>query len=312
VSLLPFAIPPGLARQIELGPTWADWLARLPRLVRDVADEWELTFDGAPLHGYTSVVIPVRQLDSSPAVLKVSYDGDQEGLHEALGLQHWNGNGVVRLFRADPRRRALLLERLNCERTLDELWDLEACEIVAGFYARLHVPALARLQRLTAYVHRWTERLARLPADAPVPRRLVEQAVSLGRSFVDDGGTDSVMIHGDLHYQNVLAADREPWLVIDPKPMAGDPHYEVAPMLWNRWDEVVASGHVRDAVRRRFHTIIDAAGLAEDRARDWVVVRELHNVLWTIEDAAEVGRPLDAEDREAITVAVTIAKAVQD
>jgi streptomycin 6-kinase len=312
VSLLPFAIPPGLAQQVELGPTWADWLARLPRLVRDVADEWRLTFDGAPMHGFTSVVVPVRQPDGAPAVLKVAYDGDLEGVHEALGLQHWNGNGTVRLLRADPRRRALLLERLHADRTLDELWDLEACEVVAGFYARLHVPALPRLQRLTAYVDRWTERLARLPSDAPVPRRLVEQAVSLGRSFVDDEETDSVMIHGDLHYQNVLAADREPWLVIDPKPMAGDPHYEVAPMLWNRWDEVVASGHVRDAVRRRFHTIIDAAGLAEDRARDWVVVREMHNVLWTIEDAAAVDRPLDAEDREAITVAVTIAKAVQD
>jgi streptomycin 6-kinase len=312
VSLLPFTIPAGLARQADLAAGWADWIVRLPRLVRDVADEWQLSFEGEPMHGYGSLVVPVRQPNGAPAVLKVSYDGDQEGVHEALGLQHWNGNGTVRLFRADPRRRALLLERLHADRTLDELWDLEACEVVAGLYARLHLPALPRLHRLTSYVDRWTERLARLPADAPVPRRLVEQAVSLGRSFVEEEGTDAVMVHGDLHYQNVLAADREPWLVIDPKPMAGDRHYEVAPMLWNRWDEVVASGQVRDAVRRRFHTLVDAAGFDEGRARDWVVVRELHNALWTIEDAAAVGRPLDAEDREAITIAVTIAKAVQD
>ena len=75
----------------------------------------------------------------------------------------------------------------------------------------------------------------------------------------------------------MLAADREPWLVIDPKPMSGDPHFEPAPMLWNRWDEVVASGDVRDAVRRRFHTLVDVAGLDEDRARDWVVLREVLN-----------------------------------
>ena len=81
------------------------------------------------------------------------------------------------------------------------------------------------------------------------------------------------MIHGDLHYENVLAGDREPWLVIDPKPMSGDPHYELAPMLWNRWDEAVATGDLRIALRRRFHTLVDAAGLDEDRARDWVVVR---------------------------------------
>ena len=105
------------------------------------------------------------------------------------------------------------------------------------------------------------------------------------------------MIHGDLHYENVLAADREPWLVIDPKPMAGDPHYEVAPLLWNRWDEVVASGDVRDAVRRRFHTVVDTAGLDEDRARDWVVVREMHNAMWASRTPRR-GRTLDAEDRD--------------
>jgi streptomycin 6-kinase len=65
-------------------------------------------------------------------------------------------------------------------------------------------------------------------------------------------------------------------------------------------------------VRRRFHTIVDAAGLDEERARDWVVVRELHNALWCIEDADRVARPLTASDRTYLTVAVTIAKAVQD
>jgi streptomycin 6-kinase len=312
VGLLPFVLPPALREQASLGPSWAGWLDRLPRLVRDVADEWQVRFDGPPMHGYGSVVVPVRRAEGTDAVLKVAYDGDDEGLHEALGLQHWNGEGAVRLLRADPRRRALLLERLDWTRDLRVVPDLEACEVVAGLYGRLHVPALPQLQRLSTYIDRWTERLDQLPADAPLPRRLVEQAVSLGRSFVADAVTDSVMIHGDLHYENVLAADREPWLVIDPKPMAGDPHYEIAPMLWNRWDELVATGNVRDAVRRRFFTLVDAAELDEDRARDWVVVRELHNALWAIEDAEAVSRGLTAEDREYITVAVTLAKAVQE
>ena len=119
--------------------------------------------------------------------------------------------------------------------------------------------------------------------------------MSLGRAFVTDPATDGTMIHGDLHYENVLAAEREPWLVIDPKPMSGDPHYEVAPLLWNRWDEVVASGDVRRAVRNRFHATIDTAGLDEDRARDWVVVRMVHNAMWCIEDSPD---GLDDESRE--------------
>ncbi len=90
------------------------------------------------------------------------------------------------------------------------------------------------------------------------------------------------MIHGDLHYENVLAADREPWLVIDPKPTSGDPHYEVAPLLWNRWEEL--AGDVRGGIRRRFLTTVDAAGMDEDRARDWVIVRMIHNAMWELED----------------------------
>ena len=81
----------------------------------------------------------------------------------------------------------------------------------------------------------------------------------------------------------MLAADRGPWLAIDPKPLSGDPHAELAPMLWNRWDEVVASGDVREAVRERFFTLVDHAELDEDRARAWVVVRELVQVLEHLE-----------------------------
>ncbi|MDX6302717.1 MAG: streptomycin 6-kinase [Nocardioidaceae bacterium] len=303
-------VPAAFLAQAARGGPLAAFLDRLPGLVREVLEDWQLTPDGAARHGASSLVVPVRTTAGRPAVLKLTMP-HEEAEHEHVALQAWRGNGTVQLLRADPRRWALLLERLHAEEDLCGLWDVEACEVVAGFYPRLHVPALPQLRRLSSQVERWTERLAALPADAPVPRRLVEQAVSLGRSFVRDRDTDSRTIHGDLHYANVLAGEREPWLVIDPKPVAGDPHYEVAPLLWNRWDEVVASGNVRDAVRRRFHAVVDAALLDEDRARDWVVVRELHNVLWTIEDADRENRALDAADREWVTTAVAIAKAVQ-
>jgi streptomycin 6-kinase len=308
---VPVEIPATFLAFGARGPGFAAYLDRLPHLLRDVVAEWALTYDGAARHGRAALVVPVRTSGGRPAVLKLNLPHD-EAQHEHLGLQAWHGDGAVRLLRADPNRWALLLERLHADEDLTALWDLEACEVVAGFYRRLHIPALPQLRRLSEYVARWTDRLAALPTDAPVPRRMVQQAVSLGRSFVADPDTDARTIHGDLHYENVLAGDREPWLVIDPKPMAGDPHYEVAPMLWNRWDEVVQSGNVRDSVRRRFHTLVDVAGLDEDRARAWVVVRELHNALWTIEDAVAAHRPLDADDHEWITTAVTIAKAVQD
>ena len=131
----------------------------------------------------------------------------------------------------------------------------------------------------------------------------------LGRGFAADAETDSVMIHGDLHYENVLAGDREPWLVIDPKPMAGDPHYEVAPLLWNRWDEAVASGNAGRDLRHRLETVVDVAGLDEGRAKAWVVVRMVHNAMWCIQDNAA---GLDQEARDYLTMCVTVAKAMSD
>jgi streptomycin 6-kinase len=303
-------LPSGLEEQRDLGPDWSEWLDRLPRLVADVLEEWELVREGDELwHGFCSLVVPVRTADGAAAVLKVSFDGDTESEHEALALQHWHGDGAVRLIRADPRRRALLLERLD-RRDLTDVWDVEACEIVAGLYRRIHLPALPQLRTVTSYVEGWLDSLARLPSDAPIPRRMVEQALSLGRDLVADPASVGRLVHGDLHYENVLSSERAPWLVIDPKPMSGDPHYEPAPMLWNRFDEY--AGDVRDGVRRRFHTLVDSAGLDEQRARDWVVVRMVLNANWSIEDAARAARPLQDDEREWITRCIAITKAVQD
>ncbi|MET0819840.1 MAG: aminoglycoside phosphotransferase family protein [Aeromicrobium sp.] len=299
MALLPFDLPSDFVARAAHDEPWAAWVDTVPRTVRDLLDAWQLSLDGGPMHGHTALVVPVRSPDGA-AVLKIAWPHD-EGQHEILGLQTWHGHGAARLLRADPRRHALLVERLHT-RDLTREPVLAACETAAGLYARLHVPAPPQLVPLTRYVEQWTDDLERLPRDAPIPRRVVEQAVHLGRSFVADTASVGRLIHADLHYENVLAADREPWLAIDPKPVSGDPHYEVAPLLSNRWDEVVATGDVRTAVRRRFHTVVDTAGLDEDRARDWVVVREAHQAMWAVED----------DDRDRVTTAIAIVKAVQD
>lgn len=309
-DIAPPQIPSGLLAQERLGPAWADWLARLPKLADEMLREWDLSEDGAPMHGFCSLVIPVCAASGQRAVLKIAYDGDDESQYEHLALQRWHGNGAVRLLRAAPGQRAMLLERLH-GRDLRSVSETEACEVVAGLYPRLHVPAHPQLRTLTSYVERWAGALKAMPAGAPIPRRLVEQTIALARDFVSDEASSGTTIHGDLHSGNVLAAEREPWLAIDPKPMSGDRHYEVAPMLWNRWDELVASGDVRSAVRRRFFLLVDGAGFDETRARDWVIVRMVLNAHWTIEDADGSGTALSDADQQWITRCIAIAKAVQ-
>ena len=97
------------------------------------------------------------------------------------------------------------------------------------------------------------------------------------------------------------------WSAIDPKPLSGDPHYEVAPLLWNRWAEL--DGRVREGIRDRFFAVVDAAGLDEERARDWVVVRMLDLARQRLEDPPSRGRRTPTA--ELLTMCVTIAKAVQ-
>ena len=159
------------------------------------------------------------------------------------------------------------------------------------------MPALPQLRTLTSYVARWTDELTALPTAAPIPPRLVRAGgVARPRLRRRRRPPTAPLIHGDLHYENVLAGDREPWLVIDPKPMSGDPHYEVAPMLWNRLARSCAGG-VRDGVRRRFHTIVDAAGLDEPTGP---------GTGWCSGWSCNAMGGLDA------TECVAIAKAVQD
>jgi streptomycin 6-kinase len=301
-------IPAGLARRRDLGPDWGEWLDRLPRLCNDLLLEWRLQLDGDPRHGHASLVLPVRSDEAASAVLKIGFDGAPESAQEHLALQLWAGDGAVRMYRADPARRAMLLERLHT-RDLTQEWDLQACEIVAGLYPRLHRPAPGRLRPLAGFVARRLDALAADAREVPVPRRLIDRALTRGREFVADPQSIGRVIHGDLHYENVLAADREPWLAIDPQPMSGDPHYEVAPLLWNRWDEM--EGYLRESIRRRFHTVVEAAGFDEDRARDWVIVRMVLNAHWAVEDAKSLGRGLDQRERDWITRCVSVAKAVQ-
>jgi streptomycin 6-kinase len=305
-----FEIPAGLEAQRSLGPEWVTWLDGLTVRTGDLLDEWELTVDGASMHGYCALVLPVTTAAGEPAALKVALP-DEESEHEALALQRWGGRGAVRLLRADQHRRAMLLERLK-PMDLASVSDEEACEIVGGLYQRLHISAPPQLATVTSYVERWVDPLTRLPRSAPIPHRMVAQAVGLARDLVAGSGSDGRLIHGDLHQHNVLAGEREPWLVIDPKAMSGDPHYEPAPMLWNTWEAVLASGNARWAIRRRLDAIVDAGGLDPHRARDWVIVRMVVNAHWTLEDADNASRGLTRDEHDWITLCLTVAKAVQE
>ena len=246
-----------------------DWLRRLPRLLADLLDEWRLTPAGAVGWGLCAVVVPVSSV-AGPAALKVTWP-HQEAASEHLALRHWDGHGAVRLLRADPHRSALLLERLDPV-DLRSIPDEEACEVVGALLAQLRAPAIARTPTLSAYVAR---QLGKPPPVHVLPRRFVDQGRRLAAELGSDPGVDTDLLHSDLHGENVLRGERQPWLAIDPKPMAGERAFEVAPVLRNRVDELGTGSAFRWNVRRRLETVCAAAGIDEDRAKAWTIVREV-------------------------------------
>jgi streptomycin 6-kinase len=250
------------------------WLERLPALVEALCAGWGLAVDGPPAHGGIGLVVPTRRGDER-SVLKVSC-GDASTAHEALALTTWAGRGAVRLLAHRPEHDALLLERLDASRSLHGVALEDAVGIAAGLVRRLAVPAPAALPRQAAVA----ARLAReLPArwvqqGRPVPRPAVAAAAAAATEL---GPTaQALLVNRDLSYHNVLAGQREPWLAIDPKALAGEPALGLAPLLWTRLDELGG----RAGTRRLFDRLVAEVGVDRERARGWVLVWCLDYWLW--------------------------------
>ena len=274
------------------------WLKLLPGHVEESLTEWDLTVDGDSMHGVCALVVPVRRQDGSAAILKLTWP-HADALHEHLALQHWRGRGAVRLLAANPARWAMLLERLDSGHDLQDVPMDVACTVIGTLLLQLDHEALPQLARLSGRAQGMAQAFATAPA--VIPRRFVEQARSLLSELVTDDAIDSRMVDTDLHFRNVLAAERQPWLAIDPKPLAADPAFAVTPALWNRWAEAIASGDLRRHLRRRLSIICDSAGLDEERARAWSIVREVQMGLWAV----------SGDDGDGLTKAITIIKALQ-
>ncbi|MGW3035657.1 aminoglycoside phosphotransferase family protein [Streptomyces sp. NPDC001178] len=270
-----------IARHEEYGgEAGRAFIAGLPERAERFLDLWRLRLDGPSMHGRCALVLPVLRADGSSAVLKLQ-DLDDETAGEPVALRAWNGEGAVRLLESDAETGTLLLERLDPTQRLADLPDSrEATLVVARLLARLtSAPAPTGLRHLgditTVLLERTSAALPRLPrADV---RRLLEDCAAAVREVADDPGDR--LLHWDLHVENVLGSDRAPWLAIDPKPLAGDPGFDLFPTLWNRFDA--------EEVRWRFDAMTDALGLDRDRARAWTLGRVLQNSVWQIEE----GRP---------------------
>ncbi|WP_316529196.1 aminoglycoside phosphotransferase family protein [Kitasatospora brasiliensis] len=260
------------------GEAGREWLAALPARAAAHLARWDLTPERIlDPGGSLSLVAYVHRDDLSPAVLKVGLS-TPETVHEPTALAHWAGRGAVLLLDSDPAEGVLLLERLHGEIPLRSLAEPKAMLEATSLLHRLWVdlpeghpfPAVReRIEAATATAARLAE--GPHPAAAEV-RPLIAEALETARGLADSA-TESFLLHGDFHHGNVLAADRAPWLAIDPRPVAGERAYDLARLALDRADTLIGSPGAPAAVRRRLGKLSEALDVDQDRLRGWTLFR---------------------------------------
>ncbi|MEA2661133.1 MAG: streptomycin 6-kinase [Chloroflexota bacterium] len=229
---------------------------RLDRVAQEVALEWELRLGPRYEWARHSFTAPA----GDNAVLKVTPAEDDEADHEGDALAFWNGRGAVRLLRRDIGRRTLLIERCIPGHDVSGLDDTEAVRIALDTGRELWRPITrGPFKRAGDEMARWLRGLEQ--------RSLHPYVAIAAKRFAAMTPRHDVLIHGDLHHHNLLRhAGR--WLAIDPKPLLGEPEYDVATLLWNP----LQVSPTRELTERRIAQLA-AAGLDEQRIRDWAIVR---------------------------------------
>ncbi|MFD2472632.1 aminoglycoside phosphotransferase family protein [Amycolatopsis silviterrae] len=206
-------VPAGLATAVRRreGAAGEAWLRELPELVVAACARWRCQVAGSPVHGETALVLPV-ECPGQSAVLKISFP-HQRCAAEAAALKHLDGAGAVRLLASSADSSTLLLEHAGPE-TLETVRAEEAAEIAGELARKLAVSAPAGMRSLASTSGSWLAQLDQQAVPGLLPEREVDQARELIADLADD--RTGTMLHGDLHFGNVLRARREPWLAIDP------------------------------------------------------------------------------------------------
>lgn len=261
------------------------WLQALPALLDELAETWSLTLQSHFTNLSFNYVTPALRADGTPAVLKVGVP-NPELLCEMAALRFFDGQSSARLLAADEARGALLIERLTPGITLRALDDDDQVTLItADVMRRLWRPAPTDHPFPTAA--KWGQGFTRLRREfgggsGPFPATLVDAAERL-YAELDAASAPPVVLHGDLHQDNILAAQRAPWLALDPKGLVGEPAYEVGALLRNPpyW---IAPAELTPVTARRIDLLTEALGIERFRIAGWGMAQAVLSAWWAYED----------------------------
>ncbi|HYM14933.1 MAG TPA: aminoglycoside phosphotransferase family protein [Dehalococcoidia bacterium] len=269
----------------ERGESGMEWLRRLPRIIRTCARAWALDV-GPPFDGLSyNYVAPARRADGSAAVLKVCFP-EPEFFSETEALRLFDGRASVRLLESDVDRCALLVERIRPGRPVSVLRDdvaetAAAAAVMRGLWRPPPASHAFPLARDWLSAARDAKTLPATKAAYPWIEGLLERAAHLASD-----GAPLMLLHGDLHHDNIISAERAPWLAIDPKGVVGEPAWEIAPFLFNNLP--AGTGEARRLIRRRADQLSDELSLDRARVYAWSAVRSLQSAFWSLRDSVRL------------------------
>ncbi len=272
------------------GAEGAAWLAQLPKIVEECASRWSLTVVEPFQPLSYNWVAPATGGDGTPLVLKVGFPC-REQRNEIEALQVYSGRGIARLIESDPKVGALLLERLRPGVMLDTVEDdAKASTIAADVMRALWQPAPpGHTLPTVADWGKGFERLHKTLGDGsgPFPADMLAEAEEAFVSLLATSAAP-VVLHGDLHHFNILSAERESWLAIDPKGVVGERAYEVGAFLRNPWPKLLSEPNPQAIVSRRLDIFSAELGFDRQRLCGWAFAQAVLSAWWTWEDHGRV------------------------
>jgi len=262
------------------------WLKRLPVLIADCERRWSLTIQPPFDNLSYNYVAPAVRDDGTAVVVKLGVPNPEQ-LTEIAALRLYDGRGIVRLLDADPTQGAMLLERLTPGTPLSRVADDEQATMIAAQVMRQLWRPVPPEHSFPSVV-RWAAGLSRLRehfdgGSGPFPSVLVARAEALFAELLGSMAAP-VLLHGDLHHENILAATRQPWLALDPKGVVGEPAYEVGALLRNPMPQLLAMPQPSRILARRIDQLAEALGFDRARIHGWALAQAVLSVWWSYED----------------------------
>ncbi len=268
------------------GEAGKKWLDTLPQLIKLFEDKWQIKV-GKPYDLSYNYVTPATRSDGTKTVLKIVFPGNVGFLSEVSALRIFAGDGSIKLLEVDKENLGMLLERAEPGERLSHLEnDEEATKILARIIKKLRKPApkTHELKPVADFAHnipKYKKQFA--GAKNPLPLHLIDKAETLLNELIKTT-TEQVVLHGDLHQGNVLSAEREPWLAIDPKGLAGDPVYETGAMMRNPYPILAKQPNVKDILIRRIKILSNELNLDPLRIQKWGFVQTVLSAVYRVED----------------------------